>query len=247
MRIFVCLAWREVTARCRNMSRFFCKRNQTEQKKKTQKSVYKSDSSCIALSWGSRSSVDSANRGTDQVTVSMSSCVFTAPAQRTYQRVIEWMERKKPISARRRLTLCSFLFLSAAQSPMLCSKFLPVPERPCQEWKKGWFSELTDKKGDVITQSEMLLYSLMELEFELPVFAHVGDASQPWAALARLFISADNGRLSWPRASPRRACVRLLRWRRSGRLANPTPAPSTCRGSAPSQQSCFFAAQVTQG
>lgn len=27
--------------------------------------------------------------GTDQVTVSMSSCVFTAPAQPTYQRVIE--------------------------------------------------------------------------------------------------------------------------------------------------------------
>lgn len=57
----------------------------------------------------------------------------------------------------------------------------------------------------------MLLYSLMELEFELPVFAHVGDTSQPRAALARLFISADNGRLSWPRGSPRRVRVRLLR------------------------------------
>lgn len=143
-------------------------------------------------------------------------------------------------------TLCSFLFLSEAQSPLLRSKFPPVPERQCQEWKKGWFSELTDKKGDVITQSEMLLYSLMELEFELPVFAYVGDTSQPRAALARLFISADNGCLSWPRGSPRRVRVRLLRWRCSGRLANPTPALSTCRGPAPLQQSCFFAAQVTQ-
>lgn len=49
--------------------------------------------------------------------------------------------------------------------------------------KKGDFLSLLikkkKKKSDVIMQSEMLLYSLMELEFELPVFAHVGDASQP--------------------------------------------------------------------
>lgn len=50
--------------------------------------------------------------GTDQVTVSMSSYVFIEPAQRTCQRVIEWMERKtyfRVVLAQNPLSFCSLV------------------------------------------------------------------------------------------------------------------------------------------
>lgn len=110
---------------------------QTKQKKKkTQKSVCKSDGSCVALSRGSRSSVDSANPGGGDGSGDSEHeliCVHSAGAtDLSACHRVNGKKKKNYCGA-----FCSFLFLSAAQSPMSRSKFLPVPERRCQEWKKG--------------------------------------------------------------------------------------------------------------
>lgn len=82
--------------------------------------------------------------GTDQVTVSMSSYVFIVPAQRTYQRPIERMERKASCS----VALAHMMQFPLSFRSLVADVGFKVSARPRETIAggKSWFSELSEKR-----------------------------------------------------------------------------------------------------